>query len=141
MLQNAGVAGPLFISVGKHKKLNKFLELNPKIDPTMAFVDESPTFEAYKAVGFGKIGDNKPNMANMKTPSLSGSQWWSYVSNVMSLSPVDTENIKAEVPEGVLRLGGTFVIDGEAIIYAWSDSVPGDVPEVETVLKASDIEC
>jgi hypothetical protein len=42
-------------------------------------------------------------------------QWWAYASNVMKLSPVDVKNMKAEVPEGVLRLGGTFVLDGDQV--------------------------
>lgn len=130
----------MFISVGKHEKLKKFLELNPKIDPAMAFVDESPTFDAYAAVGFGKIGDNVPNMGNFKLPGLSGAQWWNYASNVMGLSPVDMDNLKPEIPEGVTRLGGTFVVDGEAVVYAWADSVPGDTPEVKVVFEASGIQ-
>lgn len=126
----------MFISVGQHEKLAKFLELNPKIDANMALTDDSATFEAYRAVGFGKIGDNVPNMANLGMPKLSASQMWSYATNMMNLSPVDMNNMKAEVPEGVLRLGGTFVIDDDRVVYAWSDSVPGDTPEVDEVLRA-----
>lgn len=125
----------MFISVGNHAKLAKFLELNPKVNPLMALTDESSTFEAYQAVGFGKIGDNVPNMGNLGMPKLSGSQMWLYASNMMQLSPVDLDDLKAEVPQGVLRLGGTFVIDGEDVVYAWSDSVPGDTPSVDEVLK------
>mmetsp|Transcript_45592 Transcript_45592/g.87184 ORF Transcript_45592/g.87184 Transcript_45592/m.87184 type:complete len:145 (+) Transcript_45592:459-893(+) len=141
MLQHSDVAGPIFISLGKHEKLQKFLELNPKINGEFAFVDESPTFEAYNAVGFGKILDENfnPNLSSMKVPGLNTSQWIEYAKNVVGLSPVDLENIKAEVPEGTARLGGTFVIDGDEVLYAWSDSVPWDTPSVEDVLARADI--
>lgn len=130
------MAGPLFISVGTAEKISKFLELNPKIDGAMAFVDTSSTFDAYEAVGFKKLGDSIPSSVNMKAPTLSGAQWWAYARNVMTLSPVDTKNMKAEVPEGVLRLGGTFVLDGDQVVYAWADAVPGDIPDVDQVLQS-----
>jgi len=130
------MAGPLFISVGTAEKMSKFLELNPKIDGALAFVDASSTFDAYEAVGFKKLGDSIPSSVNMKAPTLSGAQWWAYARNVMTLSPVDTKNIKPEVPEGVLRLGGTFVLDGDQVVYAWADAVPGDIPDVDQVLQS-----
>lgn len=136
MLQANGMAGPVFISVGTAEKMSKFLELNPKINAQMAFVDDSSTFDAYEAVGFKKLGDSVPKNINMKAPALSGAQWWAYASNVMKLSPVDVKNMKAEVPEGVLRLGGTFVLDGDQVVYAWADAVPGDLPGVDNVLAA-----
>jgi hypothetical protein len=40
-----------------------------------------------------------------------------------------------EIPEGVLRLGGTFVMNGDQIIYRWSDRLPGDHPDIEEVLQ------
>jgi hypothetical protein len=55
-LSAAGVVGPVFISVGDQEKLNKFLELNPKVPRSLAFVDDSATFEAYAVTGFGNIG-------------------------------------------------------------------------------------
>ena len=35
----AGAAGPFFISIGDEVKLNKFLDLNPKVPRDQAFVD------------------------------------------------------------------------------------------------------
>lgn len=55
-LSAAGVVGPIFISVGDAGKLNKFLDLNPKVPRSLSFVDDSETFEAYAATGFGNIG-------------------------------------------------------------------------------------
>ena len=74
MLQANGMAGPVFISVGTAEKMSKFLELNPKINAQMAFVDDSSTFDAYEAVGFKKLGDSVPKNINMKAPALSGAQ-------------------------------------------------------------------
>jgi|TARA_B100001142_G_scaffold227588_1_gene225698 hypothetical protein len=40
------------------------------------------------------------------------------------------------VPEGVLRLGGTFVIDGEDVVYAHRENLPGMSPKIEDVATA-----
>ncbi|KAL3917635.1 MAG: hypothetical protein SGPRY_006329, partial [Prymnesium sp.] len=58
-LQQAGVAGPLFISVGKSEQLNQFLELNPELSGADALIDDSPTFEAYRAAGFNYLLGDK----------------------------------------------------------------------------------
>ena len=66
---------------------------------------------------------------------------WTYLKNVMKLSPVDAGALKfGEIPEGVMRLGGTFVLrrmeDGSIEeIYRHEDKVPGDHPSIEEVLK------
>jgi hypothetical protein len=43
------------------------------------------------------------------------------------------------IPEAGLRLGGTFAINKNNIIYAYEDGVPGDHPKPSEVLKAFDI--
>lgn len=48
----AGVAGPLFISVGQPEQLQKFLDLNPELSQSKALIDDSSDFAAYKAAGF-----------------------------------------------------------------------------------------
>lgn len=40
-----------------------------------------------------------------------------------------------EVPEGVLRTGGTFVIQGQNVLYQWTDTVPGNHPVIEEVVQ------
>jgi hypothetical protein len=40
------------------------------------------------------------------------------------------------LPQGVLRLGGTFAVDGGAVLFAHSDGVPGDHPNVADVIDA-----
>jgi len=55
--------------------------------------------------------------------------------NVMALSPVRKDE-PLSFPEGVLRLGGTFVLDGEDVVYAFADELPGKHPEVADVMAA-----
>ena len=40
-----------------------------------------------------------------------------------------------EFPEGVAWTGGTFVIQGDEVLYQWTDTVPGNHPIVEDVVK------
>ena len=103
------------------------------------FVDDSPERDAYTGQGFGKIGDVKPETSEMSKPGFTPSQWWSYLSNVMSLSPVPKDIKFGEVPQGVLQLGGTFVIEGDDVTYAWADPIPGQHPEPEDVLTAAGV--
>mmetsp|Transcript_10241 Transcript_10241/g.14697 ORF Transcript_10241/g.14697 Transcript_10241/m.14697 type:complete len:155 (+) Transcript_10241:340-804(+) len=126
-------AGPLFISIGDGGKLDKFLELNPFIPRDQAFVD-GYEFSAYNAVGFGSFDAEFAKGAKVKTPQLGGiGQVWKYLTNVMELSPI--EDPSAGIPEGVKRLGGTFVVNGDDVVYQWSDRLPGDTPELSDVLK------
>lgn len=137
-LKAAGVAGPLFVSIGDAEKLNKFLDLNPKVPRNAAFVD-GYEFKAYEAAGFGKMDGSDPSAAKeaaskLKAPNMSMGEWFKYSTNVMSLSPVPKDLKFGEIPEGVLRLGGTFVVDGDTVTYQWSDKIPGDYPDVQDVL-------
>lgn len=94
-------------------------------------------FDAYNAVGFGSLGEDMNVDASdikMTAPELGGfGGWWKYLSNVMSLSPVEPG--KSGIPEGVKRLGGTFVVKGDDVIYQWSDKVPGDHPNLDDVMQ------
>jgi hypothetical protein len=93
-------------------------------------------FKAYSAAGFGKFGDTSAEDVKgmkMTAPKLGGfGGWWKYMSNVMKISPVEAG--KPGVPEGVLRLGGTFVVKGDNVVYQWKDRVPGDHPDLEQVM-------
>lgn len=131
------MAGPIFISIGDAEKLNKFLELNPQVPREKSFVDDSSDFTAYQSAGFGKIGETEVKKVEMAKPELTGQQWFTYARNVMALSPVPKDLKFGEFPEGVLRLGGTFVLDGDKVIYAWADPIPGQHPAVEDVIAAA----
>lgn len=124
------------MSIGDEEKLNTFLELNPSVPRSQMFVD-GYDFDAYKAVGFGSFGMDQPvdtKDIQMTAPEMGGfGGWWKYLSNVMSLSPVEPG--KSGIPEGVKRLGGTFVVKGDDVIYQWNDKVPGDHPYLNDVMK------
>ena len=100
-----------------------------------AFVDWSRTFDLYEAAGFGKIGDVAPANADIKPPAFGWREWWAYLSNVAALAPIRKDVPMTGVPEGVLRLGGTFVLDGDDVAYAHSEELPGMSPEVDDVMR------
>lgn len=137
----AGVAGPLFISVGQPEQLAKFLELNPELSDAKALIDVSPTFEGYRSAGFNYLMGDKALEAppDFKPPKSMGmGKWFTYLKNVISLSPVPKgEAMKlGDVPPGVKVLGGTYAIDGDAVTFAHMDEVPGATPDIEDVLKS-----
>ena len=126
--------GPLFVSIGDNKKLKKFLQLNKNVPKDQAFVDDYE-LQAYNSIGLKNMefGQDMPSDLKMKAPELGGLRgWWKYMTNVMELSPI--EEGSKEFPEGVKRLGGTFVIDGDEVLYQWNDRVPGDTPDLEEVM-------
>jgi len=130
----------LFVSIGDEEKLHLFLEKNPKISREQIFVD-SYNFDAYKAAGFGRFDDesNKDNakeaMSNMVAPDLGWKGWFDYLSVTAKVAPIPKDMKFGEIPEGVLRLGGTFVVNGNDILYSWSDRVPGDHPSIQNVFS------
>ena len=110
-MKAAGVGGPLLVSVGRADQLAKFLELNPELAGMAAAVDDTKTFEAYRAAGLGMLGDTK-----LETPP----------------------DFKfGDVPEGVRVLGGTYVLDGDEVVFSHQDAVPGATPEISAVLAAA----
>ena len=48
-------------------------------------------------------------------------------------SPEGREN---EIPEGVKVLGGTFVIDGDAVTFSYRNLLPGVKPDLADVMDA-----
>lgn len=110
------------------------MELNPFIPREQAFVD-GYDFTAYNSAGFEKFDSVKIDSKNLKLtpPELGFGEWWSYLTNSMKLAPIPDDMKFGEIPEGVLRLGGTFVVKGNNIVYQWSDKIPGDHPSVDEV--------
>ena len=84
-----------FVSVSPTaEKPRKFLELNPNVPEERIFVDSSKTFEAYKAVGFGKLTDaDASTKPKMKPPGFSVKEWWKYITNVVALSIDPNEKV------------------------------------------------
>lgn len=136
-MEDNNVNGPIFVSIGDKDKLQTFLEKNPSIDRNSMFVDDYD-FGAYEAVGFQKFTDTDADTAkqvNMSAPNLGFKQWMGYFSAVGKVSPIPKDMQFGQVPEGVLRLGGTFVVKGDDILYQWSDRLPGDHPDIKKVVS------
>lgn len=55
------------------------------------------------------------------------------LTNLFLLVPKDMKF--GEVPEGVLWTGGTFVVQGNEVVYQWTDTVPGNHPVIADVLR------
>lgn len=134
------IAGPIFISIGDAEKLDTFLELNPFIPRDRAFVDDY-SFGAYEAVGFGKFSDVKDEevLKSYKptAPGLTLGEFWKYLTNAGKLSPIPKDAKFGDFPEGVLMVGGTFVVNGQDIIYQWNDQIPGNHPVVNDVVEVA----
>jgi hypothetical protein len=141
-LEGAQIKGPIFVSIGDKEKLNAFLDKNPNIPRNSMFVD-GYNFEAYNKVGLKRITDQDTDVmkeVQMKIPKLSFQQWSDYVFSLGKVSPIPKDIPFGKIPEGVLRLGGTFVVNGDDIVYQWSDKIPGDHPDIlEVISIASDV--
>jgi len=132
------VHGPLFVSIGTAEMAKKFLSLNPSVPAQMMFVDDY-SFSAYNAMKLEKITSQPPELVKdvkLKAPKLGGFKgWFSYLSNVMALSPIDKD--KPGLPEGVTRLGATFVVKENDVVFQWNDRIPGDHPDPREVLSTA----
>jgi hypothetical protein len=130
-----GVKGPLFVSIGEPKKLDRFLELNPTIPRDKIFVDDL-TFPAYDALGFGKFGLGKEHqqyVSRVQFPKIINIfKWWQYVTSILTIGPF--QEGEYGIPEGGLKLGGTFIVKGDDVVYEWRDKLPGDLPIPSDIL-------
>ena len=130
----------VMLSIGDVEKLNQFLDANPEVTRDLMYVDASEyKFDAYNDAGLALIGDNEAQSAeaakDMKPPGFTTGQWWTYLTSVMKLSPVPKDMKFGEIPEGVKRLGGSFVVENGKITAAWIDPLPGSYPEPAEVLR------
>ncbi len=135
----SGITGPIFISIGDAEKLNLFLEKNPQVDRDSVSVD-GYSFDAYKIAGFGRFDEQDKEVAkeaskNMGAPAIGFKGAWDYITSAGKLAPIPKDVKLDGIPEGVLRLGGTFVVNANDIKYRWSDRLPGDHPDIEKVFK------
>lgn len=73
---------------------------------------------------------------DLKPPKqMSFGKWTRYLKNMVSLAPMPKEPLKfGEAPPGVKVLGGTYAIDGDAVLFSHMDEVPGATPDIEEVL-------
>lgn len=125
------------MSIGDAEKLNTFLDANDWMGRDQMFVDDY-SFDAYKAAGFGRFDQvDKEAAKNVKmtAPELGFGEWMTYFSTVGKVSPVPKDLKFGDIPEGVLWVGGTFVVQGNDVLYQWADTVPGNHPVIEDVVQ------
>jgi len=136
-LEEAGIGSPIFVSIGDAEKLNSFLDVNSFIPREQMFVDDY-SFDAYKAAGFGRFDQlDKEDVKDIKltAPELGFGEWINYFSTVGKVTPIPEGMKFGEFPEGVTWTGGTFVVQRDQVLYQWTDTVPGNHPVVEDVVK------
>lgn len=134
-LENLGLAGPILVTVGTPEKLRRFLDVNPTIPRDRIFVDDSDGYDAFKAMGFGKLLDRVPESIEtlgLRIPGFDVGTAFNYITNVAWLSPV--RSLAEGVPEGVTLLGGTFAFANGRLLHASADRVPGDYASPGDVL-------
>ena len=111
--------------------------MNPFIPRDQIFVD-GYDFTAYEEVGFGNfvVGDTDAvKDVKIGVPDFGMGTWWKYLTSMSKLSPIPPDGMKfGELPEGVLRLGGTFVVKNDDVVYQWNDRLPGDHPNTKDVI-------
>ena len=136
VLQRAGITGPLFLSIGdsEGEKLTLFLEKNPRVPRDLMLADDY-SFSAYDAVGLKKLGDDTEAMRSAKMMKPDGINWWDYISSAGKLAPIPKDLKFGQVPQGVLYLGGTLGLNGDKVVYAYADGVPGAHPDPLEVVK------
>jgi hypothetical protein len=144
-MKAAGITqGPVFVSVGTAAQLETFLELNPEVPKESVLVDNLDR-KVYQSVGLKLFTETDPNDAkeggkNISAPKeMKMGDWWKYLTNAAKLSPIAEDQKFGELPPGVLQLGGTFLLQGDDVIYQWNDRVPGDVPDLQLVLAKAKV--
>ena len=179
-LKEAGVKGPIFISIGYPDKLEAFLEANPKIPRDQIFVDQ-PTYDAYNTMGIKMLfADKELTMKGgrrFKMPDLSWEQWKAYFTVVGKLEVyihlsirLHSINMLISYHLSILycsyiiytlshyiyyiirmytgklaptkdtlydiggRLGASYAVKGDGIVYFYEEGVPGDHPDPANVI-------
>mmetsp|Transcript_51 Transcript_51/g.117 ORF Transcript_51/g.117 Transcript_51/m.117 type:complete len:104 (+) Transcript_51:185-496(+) len=93
-----------------------------------AFVDASVDQQAYAALN---LRSTFSEGAQLRPPA--DVDWISYFANIMELTPKPAR--EGEFPVGVTKQGGTFVLQGDRVLFASADRIPGDEPSVAEVLR------
>jgi len=122
------VGGPFFVSIGSSAQLSKFLELNQTVPQGQTFVDASVDQQAYAALN---LRSDYAEGAQLRPPA--DVDWISYIANFTELTPKPAS--EGEFPVGVKKQGGTFILQGDRVLFASADRIPGDEPSVAEVLR------
>lgn len=104
------------------------------------FID-TPSFDAYKSMNLGKLFKDKEKTLrgskNFKAPGLSFSEWRNYLSSAgqfVKYTDKSGNTDKDFTLEVVTQLGATFAVDGEEVVFAYDEGIPGDDPEPSVVV-------
>jgi hypothetical protein len=115
------------------------LEQNPHVPRDSILVDDCEESFAYTSVGLGRFDEQQQDAVKnvtLSVPQLGGIRgWWKYLTTVGSIQPMTSETKFGEIPQAIFRLSGTFVVQGDTLIYRWNDKIPGDHPDVRRVLE------
>jgi hypothetical protein len=97
--------------------------------------------KAYQSLGLQTLETTndiaaKDAIRQLKAPNLGGWKgWWNYLSNSIQLAPIPKDSKPNGIPQGVLMLGGTFVVDGDEVLFWYEDPLPGVEPNLNEVLN------
>lgn len=136
---------PLFVSIGTPEKLQLFLQNNPNVPSDCIFVDNYKELTTYKSIGFENFTELSKdtsimNSITIRVPDLKWNMWWKYLTTVGQLAPIEKNKLSwstatsFQLPEGGIKNGGTFVIQGDDVIYQWFDTIPGNYPNPSDVV-------
>jgi len=96
----------------------------------------------YKELGFGRFDEADVGWSDvtratklLRFANLGAGNLLNYATKGLGLAPVEGRLDWRNLPEGGLRNGGTLVVNGDDVVYQWSDKIPGDVPDVNDVLN------
>lgn len=128
--------GPIFISLGDATQLQRFCNLNPTVACDMVLVEDY-NLQVYQNIGLDSLGSGTmPKDLQLQAPTLNAISWWQYLTNVMSLSPMPSKTVTNEQAMAtVSQLGGTFVVNGNNILFQQQERIPGDAANLTQVMS------
>jgi len=135
------VEWPIFVSIGTSEKLETFLEMNSCVPRDGILVDDYD-HTLYKKLEFSRFdeaelvwSDTLKASKLLQFTNIGVANLLNYTTNALTMAPVKGRVDWRSLPEGGLRNGGTLIVNGEDIVYQWSDKIPSDVPNVNDILN------
>jgi len=135
------VEWPIFVSIGTSEKLETFLEMNSCVPRDGILVDDYD-HTLYKKLEFSRFdeaelvwSDTLKASKLLQFTNIGVANLLNYTTNALRMAPVKGRVDWRSLPEGGLRNGGTLIVNGEDIVYQWSDKIPSDVPNVNDILN------
>jgi len=135
------VEWPIFVSIGTSEKLETFLEMNSCVPRDGILVDDYD-HTLYKKLEFSRFdeaelvwSDTLKASKLLQFTNIGVANLLNYTTKALTMAPVKGRVDWRSLPEGGLRNGGTLIVNGEDIVYQWSDKIPSDVPNVNDILN------